>query len=243
MTSEQLDASLAAAPVAVRQGQPRVSPPLEALIDGALDFARALPEADAAADRELRAVDARRIRARLPAFLLSCDPRGLRARVSDKRLVRAVSDWRWGSGGMMFVGRSGIGKSSAAAWLFRRLLGEGLLQGGEPWDRAHGLHWYSADDLARSRLEHSLGRGEAPEVVRAECAGLLFLDDLGWDRDPAVVSTVLARRYEAARPTIVTSGRSTDELSTVYGAAVIRRMAEAGGRGAMTVVDCFAEGA
>lgn len=248
MKAEELDAALAAIPVrpvtivpaAPRApARPAVSqlPPLEALVRRALQHAETLPVGETCADR--RKPEAIAIRGRLPSFLATAKPDDLRARVRDVRLKKAALGWSWGDGGLLLLGRTGIGKSSAAAWLFRRLLRMGWEGGGAPWARAQGLRWCSADDLARARGEHGLGRGEAPAVEIAERTELLFLDDLGWDRDPAVVSSVLHARYEAQRPTIATSGRTVDELVATYGAAVMRRLNDAGGRGSMTIVDCF----
>jgi hypothetical protein len=188
-----------------------------------------------------RKTEAVAIRDRLPPLFARCEPRELQSRVRDVRLRQASLAWSWGSGGLLFIGRTGAGKSSAAAWLFRRLLRVGWQQGGDAWARVGALRWFSAEDLVRARLEHALGRGEAPEIEQAERATLLFLDELGWERDPSVVSGVMQKRYERQLPTVTTSGRTAAELTAMYGAAVVRRMNDTGGPGSLTVVDCFSE--
>ena len=88
---------------------------------------------------------------------------------------------------------------------------------------------------------HSLGHGEPTELIEATNSRLLFLDDAGWDRDPAEVSTLLADRYNACRPTIISTGKTPAELSAHYGAPVVARMLEVGGKGRGKVIDLFEE--
>jgi DNA replication protein DnaC len=159
-------------------------------------------------------------RSKLPGELLE--------RITDPRMVEAARTWLPERGNLLLLGPTERGKSAAAAYCFRRLLGRGVFYGGEAWKFARWMWWFGAKDLERSRLEHKLGAGEAPEMLRAAGASLLVIDDAGWDRDPAAVSAILAERYEDARPTIVTA-ESLARLTEHYGAAVVRRMAEAGG--------------
>ena len=94
--------------------------------------------------------------------------------------------------------------------------------------------------LSLARREHPLGEGEAPDVRRASAATLLVLDDIGWDKDTQIVSEVLHARYEHSLPTLLTSGRTVEQLDATYGPAVLRRFGESGGvSAANTLIDCF----
>jgi len=96
-----------------------------------------------------------------------------------------------------------------------------------PWN---GVCWRSATSLSLARREHPLGQGEAPVVEQAMAAALLVIDDLGWEpRQDTTCTDVLAYRYDAGLPTIVTSGEVPEVLSDRYGAALIRRITETRG--------------
>lgn len=200
---------------------------------------RGTERSDAAAlehARHCRASEALAVRARLPAFVRRAPGSELLARVRDPRLREAVATWDWEQGNLILMGPSDIGKTTAAAVLFRRLLGRGVASAAE-WPRSSSMQWFGAVELAGARREHPHGRGEAPDMVDASHASLLFLDDAGWDRDPQPVSEVLDARYKLGKPTIITTGRSRSGLAGHYGGPVVRRMLDAGGR-ASTVVDC-----
>lgn len=197
------------------------------------DFLAALPvgiDADVAEqDRLQRNVDARAIRGMLPNFLRVTDVGALTSRVIEPDFLAVVNAWSWGCGNLLLLGPTGTGRSTAAAVLFRRLLALGVRDGGEAWENAKFMAWFHAGDLAEARREHALGKGEAPEIGQASRARLLVLDDAGWEPDPFVCSMILKERYESGYPTIITSGKTEDELIAHYGAAVVRRMTEAGG--------------
>jgi len=214
--------------------------PMEMLMSEALELAKNAPSSGEDFDeRDGRTPSAQRIRDRLPAFLRHTRPAELEQRISDHRLRERARAWRVGGKGVLFLGPTGVGKSHAAALVFRRVLGDGWRSGGAAWEFALGLRWFSAAALSQARREHPLGHGDAPEITRAGAATLLVIDDAGWDRDPSAVSDVLAERYERARPTLITSGLKSDELIKHYEAAVVRRFVESGG-GSAAVVDCFA---
>lgn len=213
--------------------------PMAELLEIAHELATRPPtEDDLNAERRARMQAAARVRDRLPGFLRHAKGQDMLARVAVDVLKQTASAWRWGAGGLVFLGMTRIGKSTVAAWLFRRLLHEGWNRGGSDWELAQRLRWYSAEALCQARKEHPLGHGEAPEIVHANAASLLVIDDAGWDRDPTAVSSVLAARYEKGLPTLITSGKTLEELNQHYGAAVVRRIMESGGKRAV-VVDCF----
>jgi DNA replication protein DnaC len=200
----------------------------------AQDFLAALPVAtDADADeydRNQRNVEARAVRGMLPEFLRAPSVTALTNRVAERDFLSVVNAWAWGCGNLLLLGPTGSGRSTAAACLFRRLLAIGVRDGGEAWANAKFMAWFHAGDLAEARREHSLGKGEAPEIGQASRARLLVLDDAGWEQDPFVCSMILKERYELGAPTIITSGKTEGELIQHYGAAVVRRMTETGGR-------------
>lgn len=169
------------------------------------------------------------IRDRLPPFVQE-RTEALRKRCHPE-LLSAVDRWDWGSRSLVLCGPTRIGKTSAAAALVRRLVAKAAKDGGLNWELAKWIRWEHAATLATARKRHALGEQESPEVERAMRAPLLVLDDLGWDRDADVVEEVLDARYQRTVPTVVTSGRSPDELLERYGDAVYRRMFEAGGKG------------
>jgi hypothetical protein len=188
--------------------------------------------------RDGRVHEAHAIRTRLPAYVRVAPVPELVRRVSHPELLPAVRAWVWGSPSLLLLGRTKLGKSTAAALLFRALLGRAVRDGGDGWDRADSLRWFGAEHLGMARREHPFGQGDAPEILQACAASLLFIDDAGWDRDPTVVSEILDARYERGLPTIVTTGKTGEELHRHYGGPVLRRLLEAGGNPAV-VVDCF----
>lgn len=201
----------------------------------AQELLAALPvssDADAAEfERHQRNAEGREVRAMLPEFLRSTSIQQLTCRVTEPDFLRAINGWTWGCGNLLLLGPTGSGRSTAAAVLYRRLLSLAVRDGGEAWENARLMAWFHAGDLAEAKREHSLGKGEAPEIGQASRARLLVLDDAGWDRDPFVCSFVLKERYERGYPTIITSGKTEDELIAHYGAPVVRRMTESGGSG------------
>jgi DNA replication protein DnaC len=174
--------------------------------------------------------------ARLPDFVRTPEPPKLLEQVRDEGLKGAASRWLPERGSLLLLGPTSRGKSSAAAYCFRRVLGRGVTYGGEAWAYALRLRWFHANQLERARIEHPLGKDEAPAIREACRATLLVLDDAGWERDTSAVSTVLAERYESGLPTILTSFHDRAGLSDHYGAAVVRRLVEAGGH-RVTIVE------
>jgi hypothetical protein len=211
--------------------------PLKKLLDRALELESAPEEFDAESARK-RSTEAREIRDRLPNFLRTGTAAQLAERITAPALIAIAKQWKWGDPNVLMCGTTRTGKSTAAAYLFRRLLGEAVRNGGAEWELAEWLRWFSAEDLSTCRKTHPLGHGDPPEILEACNARLLFLDDAGWDQDVIEVCSVIASRYERGWPTIITTGKTRDELTAHYGAAVVRRMREAGGKKA-TVIECF----
>lgn len=187
------------------------------------------PDADIEAaernDRQAAAIDAL---ARLPDFVGPRVPKD-RLRAQTGRLADAAASWR-PLQSLLLLGPTGAGKTSAMGWIFRKLVALGVRDGGDAWHRSHAMRWLAAVDLERARREHPLGKGDAPEIVQAQHASILFLDDAGWDKDPKAVSEIFNVRYESQRITVCTSGLTLAGFEQHYGAAVARRMTEAGGK-------------
>lgn len=177
---------------------------------------------------------------RLPPFVAEPPPKALRGRISDPRLFEVATTWEWGSLSYLLAGPTGLGKTTAAAFLVRRLVAKSARAGGFDWELAKRIRWAKANELSRARQTHPFNQGEPPKVLDAMNASLLVLDDLGWDSETPVIRDVLNHRYEAVRaPTIVTTGHAPEDVLARYGDAVTRQMFEAGGKG--KIVSVFPE--
>ena len=178
--------------------------------------------------------DLLRVRAQLPPALRDVGADELAWRCSGNEAIRAARvAWR-PPASCMLIGPTGVGKTSAAAWWFRRLV---WLGGKAPHgpdddrsalDTALGLVWAHVPTLERQRGEWPLGRGECPELRDAERASVLFLDELGWEREPQWLAVLLDARYSARRPVFVTSSLTSAALAKRYPGAVMRRIVESG---------------
>lgn len=174
----------------------------------------------------------------------------------DAKLRPLAEGLRPEHGGRLICGPTGCGKTSALVAVVRRLETERPLLGPNSNDdidallegmrRLPEVVWVRAQDLPVARLAHALGKGEAELVENAKHAGILVLDDLGWESARAgaadVVVEVLAERYDHGRITWATTGLRPEQLSERYGDALVRRVCETGGR-AGKVVDLWPKGA
>lgn len=190
----------------------------------------------AAMERRVRAQEADTIKDRLPEYLRIGTPDQLFARVGHPRIAEQAKRWVPARGSLLLLGDTRLGKSAAMGYIFRRLLGRGVKLGEDAWRLAQGLAWLDATDIETADREHSLGKGKAPELVRASSASVLFVDDLGWDRDPKPLSLILHARYKRQLVTVAATSRPQAELNERYGGAALRRLFETGGRG-VTVID------
>jgi hypothetical protein len=149
--------------------------------------------------------------------------------------------------GALLLGPTGDGKSSAAAWAVRRwdawrsreARRNHLEQGWIPANYVEGIRiaWLDAIEATDAERRYRLGSGDPEELAAAYRAEWLVLDDVGLSTSATLVQLVLARRYQACLPTVVTSGLTAAQLSVHIGAATVRRIIEHEGEPGV-FVDC-----
>jgi hypothetical protein len=175
------------------------------------------------------------IRSRLPDFLRNISLVALASQIKAESLRTAAQEWHPSRGGLLLLGDTGEGKTTCAAVVARRVIRQGVHEGGPMWELAQGLFWIRAESLERAMRNHPLGRGEAPDYGKAIGAKLLVLDEIGWEKDHKLIASVLAARYDTRRLTIVTSGQNLAGLRQTYGDAIVRRIVTHRGKPGMIV--------
>ena len=193
----------------------------------ALESMKRIPTAEYDPERE-RQVALLPVLERLDVELRRANRAGLEARIREPRLLAAVRAWHWRAGNLVLSGRTGAGKTTAAAHLVRRLCAEGARFGGDQFDRAQLIRWQECRALSRVVREARLGTGTPEEIVRCQNARLLVLDDLGMTDDREAIELVMDIRNKRAWPTVTTTGISTSEFVKVFGDALARRFFECG---------------
>lgn len=163
--------------------------------------------------------------ASLPAHCCSRTVRRLelRGRVHGK-ILAAVDAWGWDSPNLLVIGPTGVGKTSGAAELVRRLVALGVGGGGDAFVRAQLIRWQSCRELSEVAREMRLGDGVPEPVLRCQNARLLVLDDIGAQDHAPTLERILNARYERGWPTITTTGLRSRELTATFGEALVRRM-------------------
>jgi hypothetical protein len=132
--------------------------------------------------------------------------------------------------GALILGETGVGKTVAAFMAARRYV---LAQREMTHRGLPNVVWAKAVDIGNARAQHRLGLHEAPLIEAAKRARVLVIDDLGWEADPKVVLDILAHRYDQGVYTLVTSGRTYQQLTDDaggYGKPAIRRILNVNGR-------------
>lgn len=138
----------------------------------------------------------------------------------------AVREWKPGRDGLALFGPTGTGKTSAIVarlYEFSDLVTDGLRAGRRL--RAPRLCWTRDIDLMNARRRHKLGQGEAPEIDAALDAEILVLDDIG-RADADLMFEVADGRYTTKKPTVITSGLTTQQVFNRFGDATFRRLTE-----------------
>lgn len=132
----------------------------------------------------------------------------------DPRLSRWASDWNGASGGLL-VGKTGTGKTLAAARAAERIRRGNT----DTWVR-----WIRADELSRILND----RNGADQVHELKQSRVLVIDELGYERFPELVLEVIGARHDHDRPTLVTSGLTVEAIAQRYSDATVRRITEVG---------------
>ncbi len=212
----------------------RLDPTLQKLIEKA-ERAGVLAQRDELGDqaeRRRRSLSLRSVVERLPAHIRTAKRGELIQRIQGDQLFRAVDGWDWPDGNLLLSGPTGLGKSSAAGHLVRRLCGRGVANGGEDLERAQAIRWQDALELMAGERETPLG--DTPDVLqRCQRARLLVIDDLKAPVSLArneLLERTLQFRYDAGLPTVTTTGLSDVELLRAFGDALCRKLLECGGQ-------------
>lgn len=130
--------------------------------------------------------------------------------------------------GILLTGAPGAGKTALACALFGMHLRDIVARdpGREVVEAAGAARFVTDAQLSRAVASHPLGRGDAPLYVEAVRASVLVLDELGYDlaslRRPA--RDVLFARYDAGKPTIITTGHRQIDVEAHWGGGAGRRM-------------------
>jgi hypothetical protein len=148
-----------------------------------------------------------------------------------------ANQWRF-KGFLVLSGGSGVGKSFGAAGAFKEFLRSKILNplDADTWNRAmyagERATWSTANKIIqdKNRIDESRKKW------------LLVLDDLGREGDSptrrADVSDILAARYDAKLPTLVTTELSFSGIMKAYGRHTAYKLVEdSNGSGGM-FVDC-----
>lgn len=151
---------------------------------------------------------------------------------AHRDLLEAVATWGRDVGHMLLLGRTGVGKSTAAIAGAKRILrrAEGQALSADEMTFAVGLRFVEARNLIADVRAHGGfgGKTEPPLFALAARATLLILDEVGFEpadahNDP--IPRLLERRYNApSRRTWITSGLTSKEFAQRYGAAIGRKM-------------------
>ena len=131
-------------------------------------------------------------------------------------------------GSFLLRGRPGAGKTALACAILGRYL---TLAGSQSatWadvEDAASVRYVTDSELNRAAAAHPLGQGDAPLYREAVRAKLLVLDELGADLTSArrIGRDVLFARYDASRPTIVTTGHDRAQVQAHWGGGAERRI-------------------
>lgn len=182
-------------------------------------------------------------------------PDNLRARRAEleqrahERMRSVANGWWFDGPNLLILGPTGVGKTSGAALIVRRLIEDAIRTPvaferdarrhwrgcGSSFELAGLIRWQGCRELSTAMREHPLGQGTPEAIARCQNARLLVLDDIGGSDDPGALERVLNARYERGWPTITTSGLSTRDLAATFGDAMVRRMLQRRGRDGLVV--------
>ena len=144
--------------------------------------------------------------------------------------IAAKEATRWSMRGFLLLsGKTGCGKSYAAAWFVREYL-KGRI--GDPY-KAEAREWHMRAESAVSRVTWFAAQGIVEDRVIAADAKripLLILDDLGKESElpsaRAITQNVVSQRYDNELPTLITTELTLPDIDARYGRAVVERVIE-----------------
>jgi len=124
---------------------------------------------------------------------------------------------------LVLIGKTGTGKTHLVAAVCTEWVGAGK---GE-------AKMIKANRLFRQIRETWKGKGSEQEVIDSLVAvDLLVIDDIGagrnTDDERLLVAEVIGERYDAKRPTIITSNLNREELTETLGDRTVSRLRECG---------------
>jgi len=147
----------------------------------------------------------------------------------DKKRQRVIDAAVATGGHLLLTGLPGQGKSAIACAILGRRL-QSVQHDCATWaevEDASTIRFISDPDLCRAEAMHPLGsKVDSPMYMAGLHASLLVLDDLGFDlasrRHPG--AELVMARYNARRPTIVTTGHTRSVVEERWGGGVGRRI-------------------
>lgn len=145
-------------------------------------------------------------------------------------LLKVAATWKRDDGNVVFLGKTGAGKSTAAVAGAKRILRRAEATALAVDDMAFAVHlrFMRARDLVADVKNHPYGsRTESPLFRMAAKASLLILDEIGFEPvDPTngPIPRLLEARYDdATKRTWTTSGLTKVEFADRYGEANARK--------------------
>ncbi|WP_437948685.1 hypothetical protein WME98_50080 [Sorangium sp. So ce296] len=147
-------------------------------------------------------------------------------------VLSAARAWIPSHGGLVLIGRTGIGKTAAMVAMAHRIL-DFARDNELPDDKTdlpRRLRLIRTSDIIRATRNHPFGAGsDAPLLRTAYEASVLMLDDLGREPpDDKTIFDMLDHRYWAGLPTVVSTNLTRAEMHARYGEAGGRRICELG---------------
>jgi DNA replication protein DnaC len=184
-------------------------------------------------DRDDRVKEARRwlLRALDPVVAVLTAEQ-MRARIAPS-IMATIAKWKPTEGNLLILGDTGVGKTTAAAYIFKRMVLNMAAKSQDGLSDALRVRWFTAMQLGKARRESALGR-TVDELERAKRAKILVIDDVGQSSERDDFFEIIDHRYYRSAPTIITSGLQKRQVEARFGAEMWRRFTVNGGKPAWT---------